>query len=346
MRTPWYIYVPLCLIVTCVTLYLCVKDNDISTPPSSEQIHDSVELWKTEYPISEESVQAVKNGTHIKNEPISNQKSTEKILQKPVIKNSPVPNSKEPSQPSFDPSSINLTETVPALDSLLTPELSATHLAQYADLMIQQERPQLARIAHERIIDRAKDSTNEDRKYSANQINKLSKLTPIWNPDPSNRKILHIELNIDSKYKDQLEQIITELKKIVLQASDGNVRAEIKSHLNKATVNSAHNQSETAVKPILSSLRISSDTPLVPFTINDPADIKTKIPAALYYTVRSKNNLIQKLITIPERPTDISAQNALYQYITRLAWVNATTPVSVVSPTTPTEVTPSTEDSE
>ena len=62
MRIPWYIYVPLCLIVPCVTLYIGIKDNDIVTPPTIEQTHDSVELWKRGYPISEETIEQVKSG--------------------------------------------------------------------------------------------------------------------------------------------------------------------------------------------------------------------------------------------------------------------------------------------
>ena len=327
MRIPWYIYAPLSLIVTCVTLFLCVKDNDITTPPSPEAIHNSVELWKAGYPISAESAQRVKEGIPA-DEPFSTitkpkPKQPEELKPEPVV----------PPEPVIDISRIALTEISPALDALIGQNFNTAQLAKYSDLMIQNNHPQQARIANERIMDSAKDATVADRQHAAANIKNLIPKTPLWNPDPSTRKKLNIELALSTEYIAQPEKIISLLKNIVINASDGTVYAEAKLTTGK-------NSSDSS----LSSLRISADTPLVTFSIKEPADIENKIPAALYYAVRSKNNLVQKQITIPERPTDISARSALNTYITRQAWINATTSVTQEAAPTATEDTPSTQD--
>jgi len=322
MRIPWYIYVPLCFIVPCVTLYICVKDNDIVTPPSLEETHDSVKLWKVGYPISEETVKKVKLG------------STEKAPLPKPIPSPPEPKVEEepivPPKPVIDISSIKLAESSPSLEALTEQDLSVAQLMKYGDKMMTTENYQAARIAFERIIDHAKDSNTEDRKVAAKSILKLNPLTPLWNPDPTARKTLTIDLALNERFKDQHKRIIKQLKAIVINASDGTVMADV-----KLTSVKQEKENRTAQ----STLRISQDTPLVTFTIQEVTDIDSKIPAALYYAVRSKNNQIQNRIGIPERPTDISALDALNSYITRLAWVHATTP-AIVDPVSPKDSSP------
>ena len=329
MRIPWYIYVPLCLIVPCVTLYIGVKDNDIVTP-TLEETHDSVELWKAGYPISEETIQKVKSRTNGDGdapepdlEPNPAPSEPEKI-EKPVA----------PPEPVIDISSIKLTETSPSLDSLTDQDLTAAQLIKYGENMIDIDQFQAARIAFERVIDMAKEATPENRTFAASKILFLSNLTPLWNPDPVSRKTLNVELSLNEHFKGESDRVVNQLKSIVLKASDGTVTANVKiTYVKKETSDAP------ASTFAQSTLRISKDTPLVTFTVKEVTDLDAKIPAALYYAVRSKNNQIQSLVKIPERPTNISPLDALNSYITRLAWVNATIPVP--SPTESEENSPS-----
>ena len=165
--------------------------------------------------------------------------------------------------------------------------------------MLLNEDFQSARIAFERVIDNAKDATPKSRALAAAYILKLNDRTPLWNPDPTARKTLQIDLSLNERFKDQHERVIKQLKSIVLNASDGTVMANVK-------LTSIQIESENTTNPrAQSSLRISQDSPLVTFSLQEVADLNSKIPAALYYAVRSKNNQVQKFIAIPKRPTDI-----------------------------------------
>lgn len=310
MRVPWYIYIPLPIIVTCVALYLFVKDADSVSPPSPEAVHNSVELWKTGYPISEETIQKVRDNNQA-DAPVE-------IIQ------TPEPELELTPELVVDISEINLHESSPALNALVDASYSAAQLIKYSEQMMLKERAQPARIAFERVIDSAKDATAEDRKFAASYIRNLAKKTPLWNPDPTTRKTLEINISLNKIYQDQSEKIITMLQDTVINASDGTVIAKV----NITAIKIAEVTDENKDTPTQSSLSISKDTPLVTFSITQAADLDSKIPAALYYAVRSKNNLVQKHTTLPKRPNDISALDALHTYITRFAWVNAATPVS------------------
>jgi len=201
----------------------------------------------------------------------------------------------------------------------------------YGELAMSNNQVQPARIAFERVIDTAEDASAEDKKIAASHIRTLSSQAPLWNPDPTSRRTLPIHLSINEDFKDQFERIIKQLETISLNASDGTVIAAVSLAAIKKDIGNPSN-----ALPAQSSLRISADTPLVTFSIKEVTDLDTKILAALYYAIRSKNNQTQNLITVPERPIDISSLDALNSYITRLAWVNATSPQPKANPS-PTE---------
>lgn len=329
MRAPWYIFIPLPIIVTCVALFLFVKDTDTVSPPSQEDVYNSVELWKTGYPISNETIEKVRadiTAGDAVGAPVE-------ITPEPVPEPEPV----TPQEVVIDISGINIHENSPALDALTGKNLSTAQLIKYSEQMMLKGRAQPARIAFERIIDSAQDATTEDRAFAASYIRDLATKTPLWNPDPTTRKALEIEISLNETYKDQSEKIITMLKDTVINASDGTVIAKVKITTIKIKVAEEETQDTEEIdkpknEPTQSSLSIGKDTSLVTFNITQDADLDTKIPAALYYAVRNRNSLVQNHITIPKRPTDISAIDALYNYITRTAWVNATNPSTADKP--------------
>ncbi len=290
MRIPWYIYTPLGLLVTLLTLYICVKDNDLVTPPSPEVTAESLSQWRKDNP-------SLKN-TELTITPT-----------KPVdIKAKPAPVALKPKQTKSTPV-VEIPEISPALSSLVQQNLTTVQLTSYAEHMLKNHKPQLARIAYERIIDCAKDANEDDRRQSATAIAKLANQTPLWNPDPSTRKKITLNLTINEEYMTDLKPQLEQLQETIFNASDGNVNASIKL---TPRPNSAQ----------LCELSIGNSAP-IRFRINSKKDVSSRIHAALYFAVRNRSNESQKLISIPELPKDIPSKQALQTYITRLAWVNA-----------------------
>ncbi|MFT5633727.1 MAG: hypothetical protein ACI9SQ_001449 [Rubritalea sp.] len=291
MRIPWYIYAPLGLLVTFLTLYLCIKDVDTVTPPSPKVTSESLEKWREDNP-------SIRN-TQLKEIPSPESKPL------PVKPKPPKPPEIEP-EPK--PAPVVKTPAIsPALSSMTQLDLTTAQLTAYAEHMLQNNNPQLARIARERVIDHAKDTNEDDRELAASAISKLLNKTPLWNPDPSVRRKITISITINEKHQAPAETLIPHLEKLIFDASDGMLNPSIKL---------------TSSNAPLSSLTIDNDATPVRFNIKNSSGVSPKIYAALYNAIRNKNNQSQTLITIPPLPTHITSQQALQTYITRLAWVN------------------------
>lgn len=290
MRIPWYIYTPLSLLVTFLTLYLCVKDKDMVTPPSPEIIAESLEKWRADNP-------SIRN-TKLTPEPPEPEPDLRLIEPKPET----IPTPPEPEPPSVPV--VKIPDISPALNSLTQQNLNSLQLTSYAEQMLKNRKHQLARIAYERIIDYAEDASEDDRKMAGAAILKLTSKTPLWNPDPSMRKKFTLNLTINAKYTLDPKPLLEQLQKTIFNASDGTMEANIKLTSNTAP---------------LCSLSLGDDSP-VRFSISSDDDLDPKIHAALYNAIRNKHNQSQKLTSIPALPTDISPKQALQSYITRLAW--------------------------
>lgn len=255
---------------------------------------DSVEKWRQDNP----SLKDTKITTDTPSPTLVNSQS------KPETKNTPIDQAAEPDKPAPD---VKIPEISPALSSMSQLDLSKTQLTAYAEQMLKSNKPQLARLAYERIIDSAKDANENDRRLAASAIYKLSSKTPLWNPDPSTRKKIILRLNIDQKYIPSLKPEIEQLQKMIFNASDGTVTASAKI---------------TPSSTPLSELSIGNHPP-VRFSVKNQEEVTTKIHQALYYALRNRNNETQKLISIPSLPKDITPEQALRTYITRIAWMNA-----------------------
>ncbi|MGJ8656490.1 MAG: hypothetical protein ACSHX6_08560 [Akkermansiaceae bacterium] len=298
MRFPWYIYAPLSLLVTFLTLYLCVKDHDIVTPPTPQETAESLRIWREDNPT-------IRN-TKLTDIPPATPKSQPKpkpATPKTTPKPTPEPKPKPKSKPI-----VKIPETSPALNSLVRLNLTTQQLTAYAENMLKNNKPQLARIAYERIIDCAKDATANNRKSAATAIAKLLDKTPLWTPDPSARKKLTLNLTLNSTFSKESADTITQLETLIFDSSDGTLEPNIKL---------------TSSTAPLSSLNLGEGTLLVTFNIKNSSELNPKILSALYYSIRNKNNQSQKLTSIPEIPTHIPPKQALQTYITRLAWINA-----------------------
>ena len=297
MRISWYIYAPLSLLVIFLTLYLCIKDTDTVTPPSTEVTAESIKTWREDNP-------SIRN-TKLSNIPPAAPKPKPEPI-KPEPKPTPKPVPPEP-KPKPTPV-VKVPVTSPSLSFLVQRNLTTAQLTAYAEHMLQNNNPQLARIALERVIDHAKDTNEDDRELAASAISKLLNKTPLWNPDPSVRRKITISITINEKHQAPAETLIPHLEKLIFDASDGMLNPSIKL---------------TSSNAPLSSLTIGNDATPVRFNIKDSSGVSPKIYAALYNAIRNKNNQSQTLITIPPLPTHITSQQALQTYITRLAWVNA-----------------------
>jgi hypothetical protein len=306
MRIPWYIYSPLCLIITFGTLFLYSKDTDVVTPPSKEVILVSLQKWKENNPSLKRTQLPDFNPTtdhdpkpETNSEPVLYPTATPK--EKPTTK----PTNKPKTEPKII-TKITIPETSPSLESLVQLNLTTQQLTSYAELTLKNNKPQLARIAYERIIDSSKDATDEDKKSAAQSIGELLDKTPLWNPDLSTRKELTLNLTLNSIYDSKA--IISELETLIFESSDGTINPAIKL---------------TPSTEEYSSLDLGNGTPIVKFKPENQPDLLSKIHTALYYSIRTKNNQSQKLTSTPPIPTHISPKKALQTYITRLAWVNA-----------------------
>lgn len=304
MRIPWYIYTPLTLIVTYVTLYLCIKDNDINTPPSPEATAQSLHSWKENNP----SLRNIDlNTAPTKQADNSPKQANTKTTPEHHPENKPQITTTTTPQASPQTSTKTL-ETSPSLDSLIDLNLTTTQLTTYAVNMLKLNKPQLARIAYERVIDSAKDATTDDRKSAATNISTLKNKTPLWNPDPSTRKKLTITITLDPAFTTESKPIISELQQLIFDSADGTITPTIKL---------------TTSKDAHSSLNLGDGSPIVKFKPENKADLLAKIHTAIYYSISTKNNQSQKITTIPSIPMDISPKQSLQTYITRLAWSNA-----------------------
>ncbi len=296
MRIPWYIYAPLSLLVTFLTLYLCTKDTDTVTPPSHEATAESIKAWREDNP-------SIRNTKLSNNPPVAPKPKPKTEPAKPDPKPAP------PTPPIPKPTPVvKIPATSPGLNSLVQLNLTTAQLTSYAEHMLKNSNPQLARIAYERVIDCAKDANEDDREHAALEISKLINKTPLWNPDPSVRKKITLNITINKKHQPSAKTLIPQLEKLIFDASDGMLNPNIKL---------------TSSDAPLSSLAIGNNTSPVRFTINNDSVASQKIYAAFYNAIRNKNNKSQKLTSISALPTNISSQQALQTYITRLAWVNA-----------------------
>ncbi|MFT5905532.1 MAG: hypothetical protein ACI9E1_001130 [Cryomorphaceae bacterium] len=306
MRTSWYIYAPLSLLVTFLTLYLCIKDTNTVTPPSPEVTAESLKTWREDNPSIRNTKLSDIPPVTPKPKPETKTKTKTKTKTEPA---KPAPRPLPPTPPKPKPAPVVKTPlTSPALSSLAQQNLTTTQLTTYAAHMLKNSNPQLARIAYERVIDHAKDASDQDRELAASAISNLISLTPLWNPDPSVRRKFTLSITVNKKYQPSAETLIPQLEKLIFDASDGMLNPSIKL---------------TSSDAPLSSLSIGNKTSPVRFTINNDPATSQKIHAAFYNAIRNKNNKSQKLTSIPALPTHISSKQALQTYITRLAWVNA-----------------------
>lgn len=298
MRIPWYIYTPLSLLVIALTLYLSIKDDDFVTPPSPEATAEAIKKWRADNP----SIKDTKLSDNDK-------PSAETETQPEAVEPEPTPPT--PPEPEPEPEPVPVVKipfTSPALNAFTNLDLSSRQFIAYADQKLKEDSPQLARFAYERVIDFAKDASEDDRKLAAAAIAKLITKTPLWNPDPSTRKSISINITINEQYQSSAEALITLLEELVFDASGGMLNPSVKLSSSSAP---------------LSSLSIGNNSSPVRFSVKDNQELNAKIFSACYNAIRNKNNKSQDLISTPALPTHISPKQALETYITRLAWVNA-----------------------
>ena len=301
MRIPWYIYAPLSLLVTFLTLYICVRNVDTVTPPSPEAIQESLNEWREENPSIRD--------TKLSDTPSSHPISAE-VKPKPITPIPPKPKPASQPEPKPQPQPVvKIPAISPALHSLVKQNLTTKQLSSYANHMLKNNKPQLARLAYERIIDCARDANSSDREQAATAISKLISKTPLWNPDPSTRKKLTLSLTINDAYTADIKPLLEQLQQTIFNASDGTVTASIKLTPSSSSVP-------------LCELSIGNHPP-IRFSIKNQQDINSKIHQALYFAVRNRNNESQKLTSTPNIPKHISPKQAVQTYLTRLAWVNA-----------------------
>jgi hypothetical protein len=293
MRIPWYIYTPLCLIVTLLTLYFFTKDKDLVSPPGQEVIDESISQWREDNP-------SIRN-TKLSDIP------TEPAKPEPTIEPKLKPEPQTPVEPEPEPI-VEIPSISPALNFLVQENFTSAQLIALAEHLQSKGELQLARIAYERVIDCASDASEDDRTLAATAISKLISETLLWNPDPSLRKKFTINIQVNNAYLSYAKTLIPKLEEVVFDASDGMLSPSIKL---------------TSTDAPLSSLNIGDEDSAVRFTIKNQTVVSLKIHAALYNAIRNTNNESQKLTSIPPLPEHISPQQAVQTFITRLAWVNA-----------------------
>ena len=302
MRIPWYISTALCILVTLLTLYLCTKNHDITAPPTPEETVKALSKWRADNPAIRDtklSVSTLKPESEKSSKQAAGQNVTEQHQETPEPEIQPlIPRA----QPILDIPLVS-----PSLDFLTDQSLSTYELNFYAEENLNKGNFQLARLAYERIIDFAKDSTAEEQKKAASAILSLKPKTPLWNPDPTTRIKLSLTLNTTNISSAESTKLINNLKQLIIDSSDGTLIPFIK--LTKSTTP-------------LSSLKLAGARPIT-FTITDDSDLKAKITRALYNIVRNKNIQEQRHTTTPLLPTNIPPQQALESYITRLSWLYA-----------------------
>jgi len=293
MKIPWYYCIPLILIVILLTLYLCIKDTDCVTPPTAAETAASLAKWREENP----SIRDTKIET-----------PSPQIAQNPTPKKQDTtPTTKLPTTPKSVPE-IKIPDISPALSSLTQRQYSVKQLQQYAEDMKKKQQFQLARLAHERIIDHAPDADDNARKNAATAIEKLLSKTPLWNPDAKVRKLFNIHITIHETHLDTAEKLKPEIENLIFLAADGMLTPDIKI---------------TSTTSPLSSISISEITSPIRFSIKKDNETRSKLYSGIYHAVRNQNNSAQQMINIPAPPKHLTPEQALKTYITRLAWVHA-----------------------
>lgn len=307
MRVPIPIAIVSCIIATGAVWYFSTRNQDFTTPPSSEALNHTATQWQQSNLQSPSST------------PISTDSKNKK--------STPSPSS--PKRPQAPPRP----KLLPLGDLQQSPQLSeygtlGTHgtaaIIQLAKELEHQEVQQRALLAWERVLDTTAPS--EDEVQQASQaIKRLSAQLLPWNPDPTADITITLHAGATLKDSKLLEEALQTTATVICEASGFILEVKTQTSIGKGkplktprvpialwfTRSGTKAGSNTAEPPPLSFLA-------------DPAGLEgmltNQCQAAVYALMRSHLAKATSYSNLPEYPAGVKPDELLRYHVTRLMW--------------------------
>lgn len=296
MRIPFYITIPSCLIMVLIVWWINTRRIDFLTPPTQAEL------------------EAIRIKT-IASLPISKTQSEIIAVATPALSNI--------EQSANDPSvvyqgAIDIGDLSPPKDldtySERAPD-GAAKLLKLAALLEQQNTPQRALLANERVLDLSQ--ANPEQIYLAlYNIHRLSPTLPAWNQDLKTSHPIVIHIGTGQKFEKILPEIMDGITKELNSSSSGLIQSKVELNIGESI---RTNDAPTPVAVwITGKDKKGPSTDVLSFTSNNPATLRKELLKTIFNLIRGQLSKSTSYNPAPEAVDD--PQIALSSNITRLLW--------------------------
>ncbi len=296
MRIPFYITIPSCLLIVLIVWWISTRHIDFLTPPTQAQLEIIHNKTIASLPISKSQPEVTAVAT---------------------------PNLPNIEQSANDPSvvyegAIDIGDLSPPKDldtySERAPDGAAKLLKLAAELE-QQNAPQRALLANERVLDLSQ--ANPQQIYLAqHNIRRISPSLPAWNQDSKATHPIVIHIGTGQKFAKVLPEIMESITQELHSSSSGLIHCKIELNIGESI---RTNDAPTPVALWMTGKSKSSpSTDVLSFTSNNPDTLRKELLKTIFNLIRGQLSKSTSYNPAPEAVDD--PQIALSSNITRLLW--------------------------
>ncbi len=296
MRIPFYITIPSCLLIVLLVWWISTRKIDFLTPPTQaelETIHKkavaSLPISKTQPEIIAVATPAVSNIEQSTNDPSVVYQGAVDIGDLSPPKNLDTYSERAPD--------------------------GAAKLLKLATLLEQQNAPQRALLANERVLDLSQ--ANPEQIYLAlDNIRRISPTLTPWNQDHKASHSIVIHIGTGKKFAKVLPEIMEGITKELHISSSGLIQSKVELNIGESI---RTNDAPTPVAVwITGKSKNSPSTDVLSFTSNNPETLRKELLKTLFNLIRGQLSKSTSYNPAPEAVDD--PQIALSSNITRLLW--------------------------
>ena len=296
MRIPFYITIPSCILMVLIVWWISTRKIDFLTPPTQAELESIHKKAIASLPISKTQPEIVVAATPAVSDIELSTNDASIVYQGAVDTGNLSP-----------PKNLD-TYSERAPDG-------AAKLLKLATLLEQQNAPQRALLANERVIDLSQ--ANPEQIYLAlDNIRRISPTLTAWNQNLKTSHFIVIHVGTGKKFAKVLPEIMEGITKELHNSSSGLIQCKFELNIGETIRN---NDAPTPVALWMTGKNKNSpSTDVLSFTSNNPESLRKELLKTLFNLIRGQLSKSTSYNPAPEAVDD--PQIALSSNITRLLW--------------------------
>ena len=209
MRIPLLIAIPLCIITLLGVWFAGTYNKDFTTPPSPDELELISKQWNEEQPEAKSSNTDADTNKDESNQPLINEEP--EVIEEVIL----------PLLPAGD-----LTRSPSLSEYGIFNDKGSAELIRLAEYLTEQEFPQRALLAWERVLDMTSPN-DQQREQAILAISQLKKTLSPWGADPLAATELNLNVNTQVKDPAALKETILAIAAMINQSSDFIIKASV-----------------------------------------------------------------------------------------------------------------------